>query len=344
MLGEDRGQHAQPPAGRPRVPVVAGQGGEAEQPVAGERVRGRRRAVLDVLRAHDERRRVGAGAEEAAPLGVGEAGQQAVGGAARLGEPGRVVDLGQAAQRLEQRRVVLREPEPARVVTLPAVQEPPVGASQRAEQEPGRVAGGVEPVGPVERPRGLGQGAEEQRVPAEQDLVVEARSDPPGSNLEQPRHDPVDRGRPGLGAVDRVQDVAPVAGVGVLEVPGPGDPEVADHLRRVVARDRLAPRRATRDRTCPRRPPSRRPRPRTSRRRRGAGRAARRRRGPRRPAGSGARRSPASPSCTRRGAAPGRTASSRSGAPASGRPPSSGGSRRRPGRTSRRPPSRRASP
>ena len=82
----------------------------------------------------------------------------------------------------------------------------------------------------MERECGLGQRVEEPRVPAEQHLVVE-----PGTHALLPRREQMGecalhRRRPVLGAVHDVKDVAPEAGVRILEVPALGDAEVADHL------------------------------------------------------------------------------------------------------------------
>ncbi len=270
---------------------VAGERGEAEQAVGRERVLRRRRVVLVVLRPHDQRLGVGAGREEPAAVVVGEQRDEAVGDGAGLVEPGDVVDLGQREQRLEQRGVVLGVGEQVGAAVLPGAQQPAVVAAQLGEEEVGVGARRVHPVGPVERVGRLGERPQEERVPPEEHLVVEAGPHPvPARRRRATGSDARDRVRPVLGRADRVEDVAAEPGVRVLEVAPGGHAEVAHDAR--AGRRRRAPRapRATTRRTCPRRPRSRRPRRRRTRRPRGAGRGARRRRSPRRRGGSAARR------------------------------------------------------
>ena len=106
-------------------------------------------------------------------LVVGEEADEVVGHDPRLGEPGDVVDLGQRDERLEQRGVVLGVREEVGAPALPRPQEAAVVAAQLAQQEPGVRARGLHPVVTPERGRGLGERAQEQRVPPEQHLVVE---------------------------------------------------------------------------------------------------------------------------------------------------------------------------
>jgi hypothetical protein len=72
------------------------------------RAPGRDRGVLEVLAPRDQRFAVGGGREEAAVLGIGEAGDQRVGQRRRLGEPALLAGgFEQRDQRLQQEGVVL---------------------------------------------------------------------------------------------------------------------------------------------------------------------------------------------------------------------------------------------
>ena len=86
---------------------------------------------------------------------------------------------------------------------------------------------------------GLDQRAQEQRVPPEQHLVVEAGPDAVLACREQRRQDGGDRLGAVLGRTDGVEDVAAVAGVRVLEVAACGHAEVADDVGQRVAAELL---------------------------------------------------------------------------------------------------------
>ena len=150
-----------------------------------------------------------------------------------------VVELGQGEQRLEQRGVVLGVGEEVGATVLPGTEQPAVVAAQLGEEEPGVGAGRVHPVGAIECLGGLGERAQEQRVPAEQHLVVEPRPDPLGACREQSRQHARDRFGSIVGRPDRVEDVAAEAGVRILEVPPRGHAEVADDVGERVAAERL---------------------------------------------------------------------------------------------------------
>ena len=98
---------AEHPRRRLLVAPVAGECGQPQQAVGGQRV-GRRRGVVEhVLLPDDERLGVVAGREEPAGFVVVEQPDQVVGHRPREVEPGSVVVLGERAERLEQRGVVL---------------------------------------------------------------------------------------------------------------------------------------------------------------------------------------------------------------------------------------------
>src|SRR5204862_2237727 len=132
----------------------------------------------------DELLRVGSGREEASAVGVVEEPDELVGDGARLAQPGDIVDLGEGAQRLEERGVVLGVREIRRA---PRAYESAVVAPQFREEEPRICASRRHPIVAVERGRRFGERAEHQRVPSEQNLVVEARSDTRATAGQQSR-------------------------------------------------------------------------------------------------------------------------------------------------------------
>ena len=106
--GRERMQEAQHADRAALVVVLAGERGQAQQPVRGARVAGRDRMVLGVLAAGHQALVVRGGLEEAAALLVGEALDHRVRQLARGGEPARLERrLVQGEQRLEQEGVVL---------------------------------------------------------------------------------------------------------------------------------------------------------------------------------------------------------------------------------------------
>ena len=83
------GEEAEDALGLLLVGALAGQGGEAQQAEGGGGVARGDRVVADLLAAGDQRFVVVGGGEEAAALGVGEAGEQGVGELAGALEPAR---------------------------------------------------------------------------------------------------------------------------------------------------------------------------------------------------------------------------------------------------------------
>ena len=106
------------------------------------------------------------GGEEAAALGVAEAGDHGLGEGLGLLEPalleGRFV---KRQQRLEQEGVVLQVGVEMGPAVLVGAQQAPVGVAQGAEHELGAAAGRLEVVLAPEHRAGLGQGGDRQRVP-----------------------------------------------------------------------------------------------------------------------------------------------------------------------------------
>ena len=124
VLGGDRVQQPQLPERELLVGGVAGERRQAQQP-EGRRARtGRDRHVLELLAPRDELLVVVRGGEEAAVLAVGEAREDRVGHAARLGEPALLERrLVQRQQRLEQVRVVLEVGVQPALAVLPGAQQ-----------------------------------------------------------------------------------------------------------------------------------------------------------------------------------------------------------------------------
>ena len=153
--------------------VVAVDPREAQQHVREHRVAGRRRVVVEVLRAHDERLAVGGREEEASALVVAEQldGEQRE--AARLLEPAQLA--GGDVQLVEPVRDVRVVVEVARAGRPAFPVAPPEAAlcRQRAEQELRQAAGGCQPVVALEPPGRLRQCGERQAVPRRDRLVVE---------------------------------------------------------------------------------------------------------------------------------------------------------------------------
>ncbi len=189
--------------------------------------------------------------------------EQLVGDGAGIGQPREVVELGHRQQRFEQRGVVLGVREVGR---LPRAKEPTVVATQLAQQEPRVGARRLHPVVAVERRRGFRERGEEQRVPAEQHLVVEARPHALVATREQEGPAPLDGGRLGLGPRPRRAGCCRRSSCAGRRSSRLGDAEVAVDFG---ARRRRTPpesRRVTTGRTCPRCPRSRRLRRSRSRR------------------------------------------------------------------------------
>ena len=286
--------------------------------------------VVDVLAPGDQLLVVLGGGEEAAALGVGEAGDHRIGRLAGGVEPahleGRLVER---QQRLEQVGVVLEVGVQLRLAVLPAAQQPAVGVAHLVEHELGRGARGVEVVVAAEHRAGVGERRDHQRVPGGEPLVVEPGPDPLRARLVERRPGLVEPlGRRRVPAADQVGDVA------ALEVAGIRDPVVGDQLLRRVAEpgpgQHLADLRpGSRRRTSPPRPRSRRRGRRRTRPRGRASRAAPSRASARRSRASARRRAPGSRAGRRGRAARCRRASSRSGGRARSRRRSSGRSRRR---------------
>jgi hypothetical protein len=161
-----------------------------------------------------------------------EQAEHLVGDGARLCQPGDVVELGEGQERLEQRRVVLRVGE---VGGAPRTQQAAVVATQLAQQEPRVAPGGFHPVVAVESGGGLGQRIEEQCVPPEEHLVVEARPGPGAPAVEELAPRPPNLLGRFLGPVHDVQDVPGVPGVRVAEVPLRRHAVVAHRFVGVVA-------------------------------------------------------------------------------------------------------------
>ena len=331
MLGRDRVQQPQLPQRGVLVPRLAGQARQPQQAERGGRAAGRDRRVLELLAAGDQRLVVGRGGEEAAALGVGEAVEDLVGERARLGEPARVEGrLVEREQRLEQERVVLEVGVEVGAALVVRAQEPPAVVAQVAQHELGGSDRGVAVVRLAEHGAGVGQRGDHQRVPRRQPLVVE-----PGSHaaLAGGQEAGLDLGEPvGVGGgADRDVGALEVARLGHAEVLDRGvgqGPERLAHLGRrphvELALDALgvgverAREPALRLAELAQRPVERLARDALE---------------------EGARPRPGRRAGTRARAARCRTASSRSGGRSSGRRPSSARSRRRPGRTCRRPPS-----
>ncbi len=130
--------------------------------------------------------------------------------------------------------MVLGIAEQVGTASLPRTEQPSVVASHRGHEEPGVGARCVHPIVTVEHERGLGQRVEEQRVPTEQHLVVEAGPHALRPGGEQTGKCALDRRRTRFEPIDHVEDVAAEAGVGILEVAALGGTEVPDHLVGVV--------------------------------------------------------------------------------------------------------------
>ena len=240
VLAEHRGQRRDPLLAARGGVGVAGERGQAEQAVGGERVLGGRGVVLRVLGPHDQRLGVGAGGEEAAALLVGEQAHETVGDGPRLGQPGDVVDLGQREERFEQRGVVLRVREQVGAPVLPRTEQAAVVAAQLARAGTGRWCA---------RPPSSRRAR--ARRPLRRATAGRARSSR-AAPCRRGRVGPVARGRrrgagrtrstaSGRSSVrpDRVEDVAAEAGVRILEVAARGHAEVPHHLGQVVAAEGL---------------------------------------------------------------------------------------------------------
>ena len=108
VLRRDAVQQPDHPERRLLVAVLAGQRREPQQAERGGRGAGRDRGVLEVLAPRDQRLVVVRGREEAAVVGVGEAGDDRVRELARRVEPARVERRAvERQERLEQERMVL---------------------------------------------------------------------------------------------------------------------------------------------------------------------------------------------------------------------------------------------
>ena len=134
----------------------------------------------DVLAPHDQLLVVVCGGEEAAAVGVGEQLDHLVGGLARGVEPANVERrLVQGQERLDQVRVVLEVGGEVRAAVLVGAQQPAALVAEVPPYELGAGHRGVEVVLARDRAARLREGADHQRVPRAQPLVVLAGPDSP---------------------------------------------------------------------------------------------------------------------------------------------------------------------
>ena len=168
------------PGGVALVLVLPGQGGEAEEAECGRRVARRDRVVVDVLASDDELLVVVRGGEEAAALRVGEELDHLVRGLARGVEPadveGRLIEREEG---LGQVRVVLEVSGQVGAPVLVRAKEPAAVVPQVPPNELGARNCGVEVLVAGNRGTGLRQGADHERVPRAQPLVVLSGPRPP---------------------------------------------------------------------------------------------------------------------------------------------------------------------
>ena len=315
------------------VAVLAGERGEPQETEGRRRVARWDRVVLGILAARDQLLVVVRRREEAAALGVREAVDHRLGRLTRGVEPadleGRLVER---QQRLDQIRVVLEVGVELRLALLPGPQEVPLGVAHPGPDELRTRSCRVEVVGATEHRSGVGERGDRERVPGENPLVVETGPDARGA-LPIERLACLRRGGVEAGLRRRRRD-------GGCCVPR-SCPPARRRSRRSARRPRRRgrPRRgptrsppASRRRTDPPRPRSRRRAPSRSRPPPRASRPASSRASARRSRASARGRGPGGRADRRGPAERCRRASSRNGARARPRRPSSGRTRRRSGR------------
>ena len=140
--------------------------------------------VADLLAAGDQLLVVAGGGEEAAALGVAEAGDGGVRQRLGLLEPALLeARFVERQQRLQQEGVVLEVGVEAGVAVLVGAQQVPVLVAQRVEDELRAPPRGGEVVLAAEDRARLGEGADRQGVPGGEALVVELRPDAIGTRL-----------------------------------------------------------------------------------------------------------------------------------------------------------------
>ena len=185
-LGEERGDGG---ARRIAVTLRAGEVGEAQQRVGGDRVAGRQGAVVTAAGPDGELLVVVGGGVEAASRG-GEVGFQNVRDLLRRPEPVFVeIALEEIEERLEPEGVIV---EHRRHLRLPAAPHREVAAvcAEVVEEKPARALRHAEMVLVAERSMRPRERRHRERVPGEEDLVVEPGPHP----LAAPGKQPLSRG------------------------------------------------------------------------------------------------------------------------------------------------------
>jgi hypothetical protein len=220
--------------------LLARQLREPHQPDGCARATRGDRRVLDVLAAGDQGLSVRGRREEAALLGIGEAGDHLVGqprgGVEEAHLAGR---FEQRYQRLEQEGMVLQVGVDLGPAVVVGAQQPAALRTQVSQHELGAGDGRLDIARLRQRRTGLGQGGDHQRVPARQPLVIESRAHAAFAYLQQACPDAGPRGLvrgPGSAAVlQHVQ--ARLRIVRVDEVPLLACPEPLDRRLGVLLQD-----------------------------------------------------------------------------------------------------------
>ena len=151
------------------------------------RVARRRRVVVEILLPRDERLAVDRRQEEAAVHVVGEEIDRKQREPVRLVQPAELAgrDM-QLVEPVRDVRVVLEVAGPLRDAVSPGSVQP-LAVGERAEQELGELARGVEPVVALEPPPRFRERGEHEPVPGGDRLVVAQRLRPLLPHREQPR-------------------------------------------------------------------------------------------------------------------------------------------------------------